>query len=270
MLRHLSSPAAPAPSNAPVARTANRLTGVRQEIKYLMAPDAGARVLAVVEASVPAKIVDGRPFSHRVSAYLDADDRELARQGLARGSQALKLRVKEYYQIVDGAPRAGDRCWLEVKARLGAMVEKSRFVVDRGRVLELLRDGVPRSDDPETQAAVDSFEAVRRGRPLAPVIVAHYTRWTYQDPESRIRITLDKGTTFHLPPRGLYTPALPTGARVNLPPPLESEDRWIMEVKSVGATPPWLDGALGGIEPADYSKFVAGLRAAERRGLLRV
>jgi hypothetical protein len=270
MLRHLSAAAAPAPPNAAVAKTANRLTGVRQEIKYLMPPEAGARVVAAVEASVPAKIVDGRAFSHRVSAYLDAEDHELARQGLARGSQALKLRVKEYYHVVDGALRVGERCWLEVKARLGAMVEKSRFVVDRARVLDNLRDGTPRADDPETQAAIDSFEAVRRGRPLAPLIIAHYTRWTYQDPESRMRITLDKGTTFHLPPRGLYTPAVPTGARVNLPPPLETEDRWIMEVKSISATPPWLEGALGGIEPADYSKFVAGLRAAERRGLLHV
>jgi hypothetical protein len=270
MLRHLSSPAAPAPSGAAVAKTANRLTDVRQEIKYLMSPEAGARVMRAVEEAVPAKIVDGRGFSHRVSAYLDAEDHELACGGLARGSQALKLRVKEYYHVVDGALQVGDRCWLEVKARLGAMVEKSRFVVGRDRVLEALRNGAPRADDPEAQAAIDSFEAVRRGRPLSPVIVAHYTRWTYQDPESKMRVTLDRGTTFHLPPRGLYTPELPTGARVNLPPPLESEDRWIMEVKSIGATPQWLEGALAGTEPADYSKFVAGLRAAERRGLLRV
>jgi hypothetical protein len=272
MFRHLSpfssAPAQPAAEG--IARGANRLTGVRQEIKFLMDPDVGARVLAAVEASMPAKIVDGRAFSHRVSAYLDAPDHELTRQGLARGSQALKLRVKEYYHMIDGALRVGDRCWLEVKARLGAMVEKSRFVVAREDVLGALQDGPPRAADPEVRAAIESFEAVRRGRPLRPVIVSHYTRWTYQDPESKMRITLDKGTSFHMPPRGLYTPAVPTGARVNLPPPLEMENRWIMEVKSIGAAVPWLEDALAGIEPADYSKFVAGLRAAERRGLLPV
>jgi len=164
----------------------------------------------------------------------------------------------------------GPRCWLEVKARLGTMVEKSRFVVDRECVLETLRNGPASNDDPEARTAIESFEAVRRGRPLVPVIVAHYTRWTFQDPDSRMRITLDKGTSFHIPPRGLYTPKLPTGARVNLPPPLEMENRWIMEVKSIGPSAPWLEEALAGIEPADYSKFVAGLRAAERRGLLPV
>ena len=272
MFRHLSAPsgATPAATTEAVARGANRLTGVRQEIKYLMSPEIGARVMAVVEASMPAKIVDGRAFSHRVSAYLDAPDHELVRQGLARGSQALKLRVKEYYHVDQGALRVGDSCWFEVKARLGTMVEKSRFVVDRGSVLEALREGPDRPADPETRAAIDSFEAVRRGRPLTPIIVAHYTRWTYQDSESRMRITLDKGTSFHMPPRGLYTPETPTGARANLPPPLEMEGRWIMEVKSVGPAAPWLEDALAGVEPADYSKFVAGLRAAERRGLLPV
>jgi hypothetical protein len=102
------------------------------------------------------------------------------------------------------------------------------------------------------------------------VVVAHYTRWTHQDPESQLRVTLDKGTTFHVPPRGLYTPAVPMGARVALPPPLEMESRWILEVKSLGPAPPWLDDALEGFEPADYSKFVTGLRAAERRGLLAI
>jgi hypothetical protein len=266
VLRHLSG----AETGAAAARSLGRLTGVRQEIKYLFAPEVGARLLEKVAATLPAKIVDGRPFSHRVSAYLDAPDHELSRQGLARGSQAVKLRVKEYYQLIDGVPRGGPQCWLEVKVRLGAMVEKSRFKVARESVLDVLRDGPRASEDQETQAAIESFEAVRRGRPLAPVVVAHYTRWTHQDPESRLRVTLDKGTTFHVPPPGLYTPAVPMGARVALPPPLEMEGRWIMEVKSLGPAPPWLDEVLEGIEPADYSKFVAGLRAAERRGLLPV
>jgi len=265
VLRHLSPSSG---AGAAAARSPGRLTGVRQEIKYLFTPEVGARVLAKVAAAMPAKIVDGQPFSHRVSAYLDAPDHELARQGLALGSQALKLRVKEYYQIVDGAPVGGPQCWFEVKVRLGAMVEKSRFKVAREGVLDALRDGPPASEDAEARAAIESFEAVRKGRPLAPVIVAHYTRWTLQDPESRLRVTLDKGTTFHMPPRGLYTPAVPMGARVALPPPLEAESRWIMEVKSLGPAPPWLDDALEGFEPADYSKFVTGLRAAERRGLL--
>lgn len=263
MLRHLSPSA-----GAAAARSPARLTGVRQEIKYLFAPDVGARVIEKVAAAIPARIVDGYPFSHRVSAYLDAPDYELARRGLERGSQALKLRVKEYYQIVGGAPQGGPRCWLEVKLRLGAMVEKSRFEVPREGVLDALRDGPQAADDEESRAAIESFEAVRKGRPLAPVVVAHYTRWTYQDPESKLRVTLDKGTTFHVPPRDLYTPAVPTGARTALPPPLEMEGRWIVEVKSLGPAPLWLDDALDGAEPADYSKFVAGLRAVQRRGLL--
>jgi len=265
VLRHLSPK-----SGAAAARTPARLTGVRQEIKYLFSPEDGARVIAKVRASLPAKIVDGRPFSQRVSAYLDAPDHELAQNGLLLGSQALKLRVKEYYHVVDGAPQAGQRCFLEVKVRLGAMVEKSRFQVAREAVLGALRDGPGESGEPEAQAAIDAFEAVRKGRPLEPVVVAHYTRWTYQDVESQLRVTLDKGTTFHVPPRGLYTPAVPMGARVALPPPLEMEGRWIMEVKSLGPPPPWLEDVLDGVEPDDYSKFVAGLRAAERRGLLQL
>jgi hypothetical protein len=263
VLRHLSPIAGAAAARAP-----GRLTGVRQEIKYLFAPEVAVRVIAKVGAAIPAKIIDGQPFSHRVSAYLDAPDRELARQGLALGSQALKLRVKEYYQVVDGAPQAGAKCYVEVKVRLGAMVEKSRFRVSRDGVLAALRDGPPAAEDEESRVAIESFEAVRKGRPLAPAIVAHYTRWTYQDPESKLRVTLDKGTSFHLPPAGLYTPAAPTGARAALPPPLETEARWIVEVKSLGPAPPWLEDALEGAEPADYSKFVAGLKAAARLGLL--
>jgi len=228
----------------------------------------GAVARERIAERLPAKIVDGFGSSFRSSVYLDVPGHELAKAALADGSRTLKLRVKDYYQIVDGAPRFDERCWLEVKLRSGPMVEKSRFEAPRGKLASILETGPPITPDPVRRAAQEAFEGVRGGRPLAPLVVAHYRRWTYQDDDSRFRVTFDDGLSFHLPPRDAFGESVPICARQYLPPPLIAEPAWIVEVKSLGLAPEWIEEALGGVEPVDYSKFMTGVRALVDSGVL--
>ncbi len=244
------------------------LTGVRQEIKYLLRPAKGREVMKTIGSRIPSKIVDGSPFSYRISVYLDVPDFEMARAGLKNGSQTTKLRIKEYYLAENGVPVFGGGCWFEVKARTGTMVEKSRFPVKREQIVALLDHGPADHEDPARQAAIDAFESVRDERPLKPLVVVHYCRWTFQDKESNIRVTFDNGATYHLPPEDLYTPGHPLAARIYLPPPLVVENRWIMEVKSLGPAPLWIEEATGKVSPVEYSKFGTGIRAVADLGII--
>jgi len=239
------------------------LTGVRQELKYQLETPAGTAALEAMARRISPKIVDGSDSSFRVSIYLDTPDHALARRGLTHGSQSTKLRVKEYYQPGSGAAHDGGRCWLEVKARAGVMVEKSRFPVDRKIVREFIGAGRAPRAAAEHRQAFEAFEAVRADRPLEPLFVAHYKRWTFQDREASLRITFDRNVTFHLPPRDILDPAFGICTRDRLPPPLRVEDGWIVEVKSVGLTPTWIEEELGGSPPVEYSKFVTGVEALE-------
>ena len=84
---------------------------------------------------------------------------------------------------------------------------------------------------------------------------------------SRLRITFDDMVSYHMPPEN--TLANTTGcSRRDLPPPLLVEPMWVVEVKSLGASPAWLDETLDQGRQVDYSKFGTGVRELERRGLL--
>ncbi|MCU0662239.1 MAG: polyphosphate polymerase domain-containing protein [Myxococcota bacterium] len=247
---------------------ARGLTGVRQEVKYLLPASRGAALLAQLPQYIPAKLYDGQAHSFRASSYLDTDDMELCRTALVRGSQCVKLRVKEYYHNDEGRPTSDGMCHFEVKARCGAMVEKSRFKVKRLEVCAILA-GKPKSGgDAAQRAEIHAFEEVRQGRALHPVLVAHYRRHTFQSKDSRTRITLDDQVTFHVPPQDLFTPAFALTAREVLAPPLCVEASWILEIKCLGLVPEWTSELLEGVAEVDFSKFSFGVQSLARCGLL--
>ena len=245
---------------------ANRLTGVRQELKYHLDAAAGPAAMEAMAKRISPKLFDGSDNSFRISIYLDFPDHSLARRGLSHGGQSTKLRVKEYYRIRDRELVSQGRCWLEVKTRAGTMVEKSRFPAARGDVEAILANGPPRTMDRQHWPAMEAFESVRDGRLLSPLFVAHYRRWTFQDSSSSLRVTFDSGITFHLPPLDAIRAGGGICSRDRLPPPIRVEDGWIVEVKSLGLTPRWMDEVLGGRDAVEYSKFVTGVEALAALG----
>ncbi|NLN63202.1 MAG: VTC domain-containing protein [Myxococcales bacterium] len=260
----MSHAVAPRHSVAP-----RRLTGVRQEVKHLLTPAQGSALAQAISQHVPIKTHGGFDHSWRISIYLDTPDFSMAHRALIHGSQTTKLRAKQYYNYKNGAEVYDDTYWLESKTRARSMVEKMRFRAPKADIPDILayaaeKDGV----SPEEATARLSFDKFRQGAPLLPLFIAHYRRYTYQDADSTLRITLDDACTFHLPPQGLFTSQVPVASRRHLPPPLAAESQWILEIKTVGVEPDWLAALTEDIPTVDFSKFVAGVCALHRAGRL--
>lgn len=247
-----------------------RLTGVRREIKYLLDPSAGRIARIQLAKRVPEKLIDGSATSFRVSMYLDNYMRRFSKSVLDRQEVLTKLRIREYY-VLDGAvPKTGDECFVEVKTRSGQIVEKSRFGIDRRLLKDLLQknSNAALSFQNGTISALSSFEEIRNHEPLEIIFVVHYRRNTLQDPDDRIRITIDDMISFHIPPLDLLNAATPSFFRRDLPPPFQVETNWIIEVKTLGTAPGWLDEILPPRNRIHYSKFCAGVLALESNNRL--
>jgi SPX domain protein involved in polyphosphate accumulation len=234
-----------------------------------MPPALGRQVAQAVATRIPVKAFGGFNHSWRISIYLDTPDFAMASRALSQGSQTTKLRAKKYYQLENGTELYDDIYWLEAKTRALNMVEKVRFRVHESEIVENLNGPVEQNNvSAEEELARQSFEKLRQENPLAPLFVVHYRRHTYQDKASTLRITLDDACTFHLPPRGIFTPAVPICSRRHLPPPIATESRWILEIKTIGTEPEWIAALTEGLAPTDYSKFVAGVNALREAGQL--
>ena len=246
-----------------------RLTGVRREVKYRVDPKSGKRALDKLLEKIPPKIVDGHSSSYRVSIYLDDKERTLSSGEIENRKVVTKMRVREYYLLEGSLPLFGEKCFLEVKTRAGQMVEKNRFSVDRSQIETALRSGAS-TVQTEERTAHEVFESIREGKALDPIFVVHYRRFTLQDKESRIRLTVDDMLSYHMPPPGLFSSEKPICSRKDLPPPFLVEPNWIIEVKSIGSAPVWLDDILNPRDQVQYSKFGTGVRELEKRNNLFV
>jgi hypothetical protein len=247
---------------------AARLTGVRREIKYLVRPDVGEKARELLLKKLPAKTVNGSASGFRVSIYLDDADRSFSAAEIDNQKVVTKLRVREYYVLDGSLPIFGEHSFIEVKTRSGQMVEKSRFAVDRRDIEKALTDGPPISVNSEDRTGREAFEEMRNGKPLHPIFVVHYRRFTLQDKQDRVRLTIDDMLSWHMPPEGLISRGRPCCSRKDLPPPFLIEPGWIIEVKSTGPTPQWLDEILESSGQLSYSKFGIGVRELERRNQL--
>jgi hypothetical protein len=247
---------------------AARLTGVRREIKYLVPPDMGEKARNLLLERIPAKTVNGSASGFRVSIYLDDANRTFSGAEIENQKVVTKLRVREYYRLEGSLPLFGEQCFIEVKTRSGQMVEKTRFVVDRLNIENVLTEGPRTASNFEDRTACEAFEEMRNGKPLEPIFVVHYRRFTLQDKDDRIRLTIDDMLSWHMPPKGLIEGGRPCCSRRDLPPPFLVEQGWIIEVKSTGPTPQWLDEILESSRQLPYSKFGIGVRELERRNQL--
>lgn len=242
-----------------------RLTGIRREVKYLLSAADGKRAFDELKQRVPPKLVNGEPMSYRISIYLDTADRKFSKTELKNEQLSTKMRIRDYYLLKHGEAMFAPECFVEVKIRFGQMVEKSRFLVPRDAVPSTLRNGPAPSDDPTVRSMHEAFEATRDGGVLEPLFVVHYRRYTLQD-ETRFRITFDDMVSFHKARPDMMDTTHCT--RRDLPPPLLMEPNWIVEVKSLGAPPAWVEETLDVNRQTPYTKFGSGVRALKERGLL--
>jgi hypothetical protein len=189
-----------------------------------------------------------KPLMFIRTTYFDTPDFAYYR-GLG-STVSRRLRAREYAASADmhAVPQLSGECVLELKQSASGLRSKSRVHVPAGDVGSYLAN----------------MPSARADRPLVPCMTTWYQRAALTDDKDRIRVTLDSRVRF-CAPVAVGTPITaiePDEVLANGPP-------FILEIKLWEDPPAWLGRAMAGLEEAvGFSKFMAGMRAAEACGLL--
>lgn len=189
----------------------------------------------------------------------------------------VKVRAKEYYDMhptlaeVAVSPEEIVHCkpwlWFEIKQRNGDRTEKWRCRVAKREMLGFF-DGTQAAQvgDPDSERARIASQCQQLGEGMEASCLVNYQRVAWQDPSAKLRVTLDFDVAFYAPPRDLWTRNYAL-LRSTLGPAMAVEPWLILEVKTRGDAPEWLEQALAacGAQESGFSKFVRAGRALYRR-----
>jgi VTC domain-containing protein len=264
-----------------------RMTAHRREAKYLVVGERARVVAAELERRLPAHRHRGAganqlPAAHHYTTtiYFDTAGRALYHAAVDRGESHLKLRAKEYYDVHPALhetatdPRQLVRyqrvLWLELKHREGAHTGKRRLGIPKmdipaffteGRITEAMvriQEPAYGRDAQDVLAAVAAL-CKSLGEPLRADSLVNYRRAAWQDPAGDLRVTIDTGLALYAPPADLWQRDWAL-VRQTLGPSVAVEPRRVIEVKTLGDPPTWLDELIGEA-PVAFSKFEAASRA---------
>lgn len=211
----------------------------RTEKKYLLSPEDKDRLLTLAGDRLEE---DAYPHGTVSSLYLDTVDRRVIRASIDARVYKEKLRLRAY-----GTPSLSDSVFLELKKKYKDIVYKRREKLTLAEAYRYLENGIlPR----ESQIFSEIGWMIRQNPGIASRAFISYERDAYVGREDHgLRITFDQNALY----RGedLRLEHGPYGL------PVFPDGMGIMEIKTLGAIPLWLSGALDslGIYPASFSKY---------------
>jgi hypothetical protein len=222
----------------------------QREHKYLLDAHTAFSFWEIATTRLTAHCRDSsRPLNYVRTTYFDTDDFAYYR-GTA-STVARRLRAREYAAAAapDETPELTGVCVLELKQSASGLRSKSRINIAPGDVASFLA----------------KFSGNRKDAPLQPCMTTWYQRAALTDADDRIRVTLDSRIRF-CAPTPVGTPCL--GAEP--PEVLAHGPAFVLEIKLWDEPPSWLTRAMRGLKEAvGFSKFTAGMRAAEAVGLIK-
>jgi hypothetical protein len=272
-----------------VAEHSAELTSDRSERKYVLAQDAAPSLLRQLGQKLAPHRYTGaganvlpRARHYTTTVYFDTARRDLYRLALA-GGRHVKVRAREYYDLhPDLTELATDASelvryrpvlWVELKTRDGERSQKHRIALPKpevraffeqlaaGESVRAVQDAASAS---ELETVLEELRSLRRevGAPLLVSCLVHYRRHAFEDGREQLRITLDRELAAFAPPADLLT-APHALIRERFGHSAYEESLCVLEVKSRGAPPPWLDALLSahGASASSYSKFEMASRA---------
>ena len=228
--------------------------GWELERKFLLAMPRVTEVLDRLQGCTLVEVHDlERPVTWNRTTYFDTSDFAFLRSS-CNGGIARKLRVREYASAASESerPRLTGTCYLELKESGGGLRSKTRVKLEPWLVAALLSGGRMRPDLPSGLLTFGSI--FQRERPF-PRMTSWYRRVTRVSLDGSVRITVDSQLLFAEPI------VIATGDdEVEPESPVAREPFSIVEVKSAGALPRWLDGVLDSLDEVDdFSKFRRGM-----------
>jgi hypothetical protein len=273
---------------ADAALTDERLTADRNETKYRLTANQVSPLVALLGERLTAHRFTGEGANrlphgwHFVTTiYFDTPARTHYRAATGDAEHNVKVRAKEYYDLHPSlAELATDPeeivryqpwVWFEMKRRDGGRTIKHRFRLPKQEVPACLEGGqvvpeafaLPANDaspaDSEREGIREIVEYCRTlGEPLKASCLVNYRRHAWQDAAGALRVTLDSELAFYAVPPDLWSRRKAL-VRTALGAPRGQEPRAVLEVKSLGAPPAWLEDFLreANAAPDRFSKFVA-------------
>jgi hypothetical protein len=260
------------------------MTAEREELKYLLAREQIQPFAAALSRRLPQHRFTGdgaNPLPdphHFVSTiYFDTAARHQFQAMRANAEHTLKLRAKEYYDLHPSlAELATDPrqivkyqpvLWLELKLQDGARTGKRRIGIPKPQVPAFFGQGavtpemieLARADHGgQSEAVLREIAAYcrRYDQPMRADCLVNYRRLPWQDEAARLRVTLDVGLAIYAPPADLWQRQHAL-VRETLGAPVGRVEAGVLEVKSRGEHPAWLDELLAatGARLQRFSKF---------------
>ena len=189
---------------------------------------------------------DGEEYSI-YNIYYDTNDDSLIRHSVSKPYYKEKLRLRSYN--VPSFPK--DTVFLELKKKIGGVVNKRRIVITLQEAYDLLNKGIrPNKCDYMTEQVVNEIEYFLSTNEVKPKAYISYRRKAFFGKEDRdFRVTFDT----HIITRRDEL-ALEEGCYGE---ELLKEGQHLMEVKILGGIPVWLTKIFAelGIYTSSFSKY---------------
>lgn len=215
------------------------MTFRRVEKKYRLTAAQKDALLALIG---PRLTPDAHGRNTICSLYLDTPDHLIIRNSIIARTYKEKLRLRSY-----GTPTMDDLVFLEIKKKFKRVVYKRRERMTLREAMAYIEHGEKPCD---SQIMREIDYAMHFYRSPKPMMLIAYEREAYFDAENPdLRITFDTNV------RARNTDCrLENGSHGEY---LLPEDVILMEIKTGGAMPVWLAGALSqcGILPGRFSKY---------------
>ena len=221
----------------------------RYELKFMLTQMQQQHLLSVMADRMEE---DAFPHSSIRNLYLDTPDFRLIRRSLERPVYKEKVRLRSYGQAGEG-----DTVFAELKKKYRSVVYKRRLAMPQGEAMACLSGT---ASWPDSQIGGEIAYTLDYYGSLAPAVFLSYERDSYRSlADDGLRLTFDRDIRFRREALSLDT--APWGQ------PLLTEDQVLMEVKSPGALPLWLVGALSDMEvrKTSFSKYGAAYRSLLRQ-----
>jgi hypothetical protein len=192
------------------------------------------------------------PYNHQkrfypiCNIYYDTDDNHLIRLSLSKPDYKEKLRLRSY-----GTPTEESEVFVEIKKKVGGLVNKRRSTLRLKESYEFLKSGkMPEMKSYMNKQVLQEIQYILRRHPLKKAVFISYERRAFFGKDSAdVRISFD--TNIIARREDLDLASCIRGERI-LP-----EGKLLMEVKTAGAIPVWLTRVLSEFQiyPKSFSKY---------------
>lgn len=220
----------------------------RCEHKFLITSSQADELLSVLSRHMlPDKHCANGSLYTVYNIYYDTPDNEIIRHSVSKPYYKEKLRLRSYCTN----PSPDGEVFLEMKKKLGKVVNKRRVVLSCKQAMDFAENGVrPKAADFMSEQVINEIEYFLKRNRVAPAVYISCKRSAFFDRDDPdIRITLDRdiltrrdNLTFN---SGRYGKEL------------IAKDERLMEIKIPDAYPLWLSSALSELKiyKTSFSKY---------------